>query len=310
MTRRAYILAGATATGKSAAAQLLAEQNGLPVISADAMLVYRGMDIGTAKPTAAERARVHYSGLDIVTPAEPFSTGLWLDSVRAALASLPPETTPVICGGTGLYLKALLSGLDAPASDPAARAKYEALFASGGLAALQDELRARAPERYAAIDSSNPRRLTRALEQLDAPAPQAPRLNPAPETRHPGAIILTRPRAELHARIAGRVKAMFAAGLEAEISALRRVYPVWSATASKAIGYAETLELLDGRLGRADAVERIAARTRQLAKRQETWFRHQLDGTWLEVPANESPEATARRLQELWNEHGPAELAF
>ena len=232
--REAYLLAGATASGKSAAAALLAREMGAAILSADSMLVYRGMDVGTAKPSAAERAEFDMGGVDVVTPAEHFSSGAWLRAAAAWLAGIPADRPVVIVGGTGLYFSALLRGLD--------------------------------------------RRWT----------------NPPPE--YP---VLQADRAVLHARIAARLDAMFLDGLAAEVAELRRAYPVWSDTASAAIGYKEFVEGLP-----PDAVrERILVRTRQLAKRQDTWFRHQATALW--SPIGETAEETADRVRRIWSEKGP-----
>ena len=317
----AWILAGATATGKTAAAQYLAEELGCAILSADAMLVYRGMDIGTAKPTPAERGSVPYFGIDLATPAEPFSTGLWLADAARALAAygtgVPPEGIPggtgvppvqppglIVAGGTGLYIKALTDGLGGAEADPEARARWQALYERGGLPALQRALSERDPGVLDALaDPANPRRLIRALEHLDAhgglPAQWRRREAPAPVT------VLRLPREQLHARIARRVETMFAQGLVDEVRALRQTYPVWSPTAAQAIGYAEACALLDGALTRAEATERIVVRTRQLAKRQETWFRHQAQAVWLEINDNDPPEHVARRVLDSWRLHGP-----
>lgn len=232
--REAYLLAGATASGKSAAAALLAREMGAAVLSADSMLVYRGMDVGTAKPSAAERAEFSMGGVDVVTPADHFSSGAWLRAAADWLAALPATRPLVIVGGTGLYFSALLRGLD--------------------------------------------RKWT----------------NPPPE--YP---VLQVPRAVLHARIAQRLDGMFLDGLAAEVAALRRAYPVWSDTASAAIGYKE---FIDG-LPPAAVREKILVRTRQLAKRQDTWFRHQ--ATPLYVPIGATAEETAANVRRVWRTHGP-----
>lgn len=302
---QAFILAGATATGKTAVAQLLAEELGCAVLSADAMLVYRGMDIGTAKPTPAERGNVPYFGLDIVTPAEPFSTGRWLADAARALAAPPPPGGLIVAGGTGLYIKALTDGLDAAPADPAARARWQALFEQGGLPALQRALEERDPAALAGLaDPANPRRLIRALEHLDAHG-TLPRqwrdAKPAPPV-----IALRLPREQLHLRIVRRVETMFRQGLADEVRALRQAYPFWSDTAAHAIGYAETAALLDGALSPREATERIIIRTRQLAKRQETWFRNQTQTVWLDINDNDPPEQTSRRVLECWRQHGPS----
>ncbi len=301
----AWLLAGATATGKTAAAQLLAERLGCAILSADAMLVYRGMDIGTAKPTPAERGRVAYFGIDLVTPAEPFSTGLWLaDAVRARAVAPAPL---IAVGGTGLYLKALTHGLDGEAADPESRARWQALHDREGLSALQRALASRDPAALAALaDPSNPRRLIRALEHLDARGclPDGWRR----DSPRPHVPALRLPRAQLHARIARRIAAMFKAGLVDEVRALRDAYPVWSPTAARAIGYAEALAVLDGALTPAQAAERAAARTRQLAKRQETWLRHQTNTVWIDIDDRDPPEAVAERVLDIWRQYGPTPL--
>ncbi len=302
----AWILAGATATGKTAVAQLLAEQLGCAILSADAMLVYRGMDIGTAKPTPAERGQVPYFGIDLATPAEPFSTGAWLAAARQAL-NTPASGGLIVVGGTGLYIKALTAGFDSAESDPARRAHWQSLYERGGLAALRQALTERAPDALEGLaDAGNPRRLIRALEHLDArgclPESWQRDAPPAP------VLALRLPRAQLHRRIERRVTTMFQGGLADEVRALRHAYPVWSDTARKAIGYAEVCDLLDGALTEKAAFEQIVIRTRQLAKRQETWFRHQTQTVWLDIDENDPPALIARRVLDLWRQHGPAPL--
>ena len=327
----AYILAGATATGKSAVAQVLAEQMGCAILSADAMLVYKGMDIGTAKPSAAERGTVPYHGIDLVTPDEPFSTGRWLEAAAHALRGgelgmrneklgIGGEASLIVTGGTGLYIKALTDGIDGPASDPGARAAWQRVFEQDGLQGLQDALRQKSPEAFASLpDPSNPRRLIRALEHLDASGtlPQHwKHLSPNfrtlelsnSRTSSPPLIVLTMPREQLHRRIQRRVEKMFASGFVEEVRALREAYPVWSTTAAKAIGYEETCTMLDGTLTREQAAARMVIRTRQLAKRQETWFRHQARAVWLDIPEHEPTEDTARRVLQLWRQHGPTPI--
>ncbi len=307
----AWILAGATATGKTAVAQVLAEQLGCAILSADAMLVYRGMDIGTAKPAPAERGSVPYLGIDLVTPAEPFSTGAWLTAARQACNSAgtlsPLSPGLIVAGGTGLYIKALTAGFDGEQADPALRARWQALFERDGLAALQRALAERAPDALDQLaDAANPRRLIRALEHLDArgslPSSWKDDAPPAPT------LALRLPREQLHRRIERRVATMFRQGLVDEVRALRRTYPVWSATALQAIGYAEVCALLDGTLSEKAAFEKTVIRTRQLAKRQETWFRHQTQTVWLDIDDTDPPSLIAQRVLALWRKHGPAPI--
>ena len=304
----AFLLVGATATGKTAVAQLLAERRGCAVVSADAMLVYRGMDTGTAKPSVAERGAVPYLGLDLVDPCAPFSAGDWLRAVAPAFAA--PSPPPIVAGGTGLYVRALLHGLDVPAADPAARRRWQALHDAGGVEGLRRALEERNPGALARLaDPLNPRRLVRALERLDAGAAAVPAAAPPP-SGPPVAVGLRLPRPALRQRIRRRAEAMFDGGLADEVRRLRERFPAWSDTARAAIGYAEAADWIDGRIGRDEAVERTVVRTCRLAKRQETWFRHQLGVAWVDADPGEPPDALAERVATLWEEYGPARIRY
>ncbi|HRU71654.1 MAG TPA: tRNA (adenosine(37)-N6)-dimethylallyltransferase MiaA [Kiritimatiellia bacterium] len=304
-----WFLAGATATGKSAVAQCLAEQTGRAILSADAMLVYRRMDIGTAKPSPAERGDVPYFGVDLASPAETFSTGLWLADARRALHAAPPAGL-IVAGGTGLYLKALTDGLEGSACDPDARARWQARYAAEGIDGLRRALEARSPGALNTLaDPANPRRLIRALEHLDAHG-ALPTHWRHTQRESPPIPALRLPREQLHARIARRVEAMFAAGLIDEVRTLQRDFPIWSETARHAIGYAEVCALLAGELTQAQAADRIAARTRQLAKRQETWLRHQARVIWIDITDDEPPENVARRVAEIWRLYGSSPVVL
>ena len=218
-----------------------------------------------------------------------------------------PACGLIVAGGTGLYIKALTTGFDSEASDPASRARWQTLFDREGLAALQQALAARAPDALASLaDPSNPRRLIRALEHLDTHGSlpqQWKRDTPATPI-----TVLRLPRPQLHARIERRVATMFRQGLVDEVRALRQTCPVWSATALQAIGYAEVCALLDGALSEKAAFEKIVIRTRQLAKRQETWFRHQAQAVWLEIDENDPPAHIAGRVLKTWRQHGPTPI--
>ena len=319
-TATAFILAGATATGKTAVAQILAEQMGCSILSADAMLVYKGMDIGTAKPTVADRGDIPYAGIDLVTPAEPFSTGRWIESAVAVLKDIVPlhqgtagapalakhsPSSLIVVGGTGLYIKALTDGIQSAVAPPAIREKWQQVFDCSGISGLQDAFRQRAPEAFASLpDPANPRRLLRALEQLETNGtlPDQWKTNNASAAT---IIVLSLPREQLHRRIARRVDQMFQTGFVEEVRALRKAYPVWSSTAAKAIGYEEVCALLDNTLTQEAAREKMIIRTRQLAKRQETWFRHQAQAHWLMLTEHDTPQAIAERVEELWRHHGP-----
>ena len=331
---RAGVLVGPTAVGKSAVAQWLAERLGVPILSADSMLVYRGMDIGTAKPTPAERGAVPYFGIDCVDPGTPFSAGAWLSFARRQLAehkgienvkskiencngaghsqsSILNSQFPslIVTGGTGLYVRALLCGLDAPPSDGAARARWAAVFESGGLASLRVAVDANPVARALLSDGdlANPRRLIRALERAEAG--EKPALAPCSEAPGKDAFGqavagLTMPRDRLASRIMSRIDKMFKDGLVEEAVALRDASGGLSSTACGAIGYAEALAVADGLLTRPEAAERIAARTRQLAKRQFTWFRHQLRVDWIEVADDDTPATLGPKVLEIWKRNG------
>ncbi len=226
MRREAYLLAGPTASGKSAIAAELARELGAWILSADSMLVYRGMDIGTAKPSLAEREEFHMGGVDLVTPAEEFSSGKWLAAAAAWAKTVPPDRPMVIVGGTGLYFSALLRGLD---------------------------------------------------RKWELPPPAYP--------------VIAIDRELVRSRIAARLDEMFMAGLEAEKAHLHAEYPVWSQTAALAIGYRP-----------GDDQERIRIRTCQLAKRQDTWFRHQATPIYV--------EPTVAAVRECWRTRGPWQVEF
>ena len=319
-TQTVFMLAGATATGKTATAQLLAEHVGCGILSADAMLVYTGMDIGTAKPTPAERGNVPYAGIDLVTPAEPFSTGQWLKAAAEALhtvghvpasrhpAAAPADPSLIVVGGTGLYIKALTDGIQSTAVAPDIRLRWQTLYEQEGIDGLQAALRKRAPEALGAlVDTSNPRRLLRALEHLEdngALPDQWKKTAPS----NASVVVLSLPREQLHRRIATRVDQMFRAGFLEEVRLLRTLYPTWSATAKKAIGYEEACAILDNALTLDAAREKIIIRTRQLAKRQETWLRHQTQAHWLMLTEQDTPQVIAERVFTLWRNHGPTTI--
>ena len=224
--REAYLLAGPTASGKSAIAATLAREMGAWILSADSMLVYRGMDIGTAKPPREEIAEFHMGGVDIVTPAEEFSSGAWLRAAAVWAQTVPEDVPIVIVGGTGLYFSALLRGLD---------------------------------------------------RKWEKPAPEYP--------------VIRIDREVVRARIAARLDDMLMAGLEEEKRRLHEAHPVWSKTAALAIGYRE-----------GDDLEKIRIRTCQLAKRQDTWFRHQATPIYV--------EPTVEAVRACWREHGPWTVRF
>lgn len=215
------MLAGPTASGKSAIASVLAREMGAKILSADSMLVYKGMDIGTAKPPRSEIEEFDMGGVDIVTPAEEFSSGAWLRAASEWVKRIPLETPIIIVGGTGLYFSALLRGLD---------------------------------------------------RKWVKPPPEYP--------------VIKIERSVVRKRIEDRLDDMFMAGLEEEKRRLKELYPVWSRTASLAIGYRQ-----------GDDKAKIFTRTCQLAKRQDIWFRHQASALYV--------EPTVDSVRECWLARGP-----
>ena len=280
------VVAGATATGKTELAIRLAETiaaGGRPVavISADSRQVFRGLDIGTAKVTAADRARVPHHGLDLVDPDEPFSVADFAAHARGVLADLAATGgVAILAGGTGLYLRAVARGLDTDAlpSDPAVRARLEADLTAGGLAPLVARLTATAPTLATTVDLANPRRVVRALEiaELAGNAPRPPARGYAGKVAWLGLTV----ESAMHVdRIAARARAQFDAGLIDEARALRERFDP-SLPAFSAIGYREAWAVIDGDLGRDAAIELDARRNVSYAKRQRTWFRRDPEIRW------------------------------
>lgn len=316
---KAWILVGPTATGKTATANELARRTGSLLISADSMLVYKGMDIGTAKPTQEELEGIDFRGADLVAPNEPFSTGKWLDAARAAFAEAEQQgRTVIVAGGTGLYISALLKGIDVPGSeDVELRAKLNAEYAVGGIEALWQRL-ASVPEVLDAMpDKENPRRVIRMIEVFMAKGAEGARNFAAQLVEEAAADASMQPAiaglwAEpelLKLRIEKRAREMFTNGLLDEVKTLREQYPNFSSTAGSGIGYQEAQDVLDGKCSVEEAIERTIVRTRQLAKRQRTWFRHQNNVKWVSAP-NTAIEVcrVADKIMEVWNEYGPAEV--
>ena len=310
----AFFLVGCTASGKTAVANEIARRTGALVLSADSMLVYRGMDVGTAKPTPAERAGVDLRGIDLADPDEPFSAGRWLEAARAALREADAAGRDlVVAGGTGLYVAALLHGLDTREADPGLRAELEDLLSRGGVSALLERAEALAPGSTATVDARNPRRVLRLVEILQTGAHPARRAAARAADPQSGILAgLDFPADALNARIERRARAMFDGGLLDEVRALCVRFPAFErSTAGAGIGYAEALAALRGEISVGEAVARTAARTRRLAKKQRTWWRHQARVEWVRGPADETDVARAARdVQALWRKHGKVPLAI
>lgn len=293
-------LAGPTAVGKSAIALLLAEWLGGEIISVDSMQVYRGLDLGTAKSSAAERARVPHHLLDVAELTEFFDAAKFCTLAWTAVTEISSRgRVPIFCGGTGLYFKAFLEGLgEAPPADAQLRAELEAT----PLAELLCELAERDPVTFAKIARQNPRRVIRAVEVIrltGKPFSAQRSAWTAPSRLLPPAarlFVLTRAIADLHRRIHTRVDRMFADGLVTETQGLLACGLAANPSALQAIGYRQVVEQLHGERSLAETIELVKTKTRQYAKRQLTWFRHHTNAVWIEIAPEESPADTALRV--------------
>ena len=292
-------LAGPTAVGKSAVALALAELLGGEIISVDSMQVYRGLDLGTAKPTAVERARVPHHLVDVVELTEAFDAAQFVRRAEVAVKDVQDRgRVPIFCGGTGLYFKAWFAGLgEAPPSDARVRAELEA----APLADLLNELERRDPVTYARIDRQNPRRVVRAVEVIRLTgqpfSSQRASWTPDPRPQTPDPIFcLTREPADLRARIEARVDAMFAAGLVAETQGLLTRGLAEHRHALQALGYRQVVEHLHGARGLAETVALVKTKTWQFARRQGTWFRSQLPVEWVPLAVDADAGAVASQL--------------
>lgn len=279
---------GPTASGKSAVADLVAEALGSEVVSADAMQVYRGMDIGTAKTPVSER-RVPLLLVDVADPTEPYSAALYQRDSRREIDRLRAEgRVPVLCGGTGLYVRAALDEMEFPRGevDGAARQRYQDLAGKLGPEGVHALLAERDPESAALIHPHNVRRVVRALEMLDEGVSYARQSAgfSKPREHYPSLqFALTMDRARLYARIDARVDAMMRAGLLDEVRGLMDAGAADALTSRQAIGYKELIDALEGRCTIGEAVDLIKLRSRRYAKRQLSWFRRDPRITWLDM---------------------------
>ncbi|HEY2328210.1 MAG TPA: tRNA (adenosine(37)-N6)-dimethylallyltransferase MiaA [Verrucomicrobiae bacterium] len=313
-------LAGPTAVGKSTIALALAEKIGGEIITVDSMQAYRGLDIGTAKPTAEERRRVSHHLLDVCNLNEAFDAAQFVQLAQTAVAEIQSRgRTPIFCGGTGLYFKAFLEGVgEAPPGDAKLRAELEA----APLEKLLEELHERDLVAFEKIDRQNPRRVVRALEVIrltekkfsdqrswwgkTSGEPKFCSVGPVarPDRRTAPTLhqsqspffCFTRPAENLHRRINIRVDEMFSSGLVDETRELLKCGLAENKFAMQAIGYRQVVEHLRGERGLAETVELVKIKTRQFAKRQLTWFRRHGNCEWIELPPDEAAAATLTKL--------------
>ena len=287
-----FIIAGPTAVGKSELATAVSERCSGEIIGADAFQVYEGLDVLTAKPGPELRARVPHHLVGEVPLTQRFDVAQFAALAQRRIAEVRARgRLPILCGGTGLYVRALTRGLaELPGADAALRATLEAR----PLPDLQKELARLDPDATAQIDLRNPRRVIRALEVCLLTGRPFSSFREQWQTPPDGArgVLLVRDRAELHQRIAQRTEAMFAAGVEDEVRAVGEVGP----TAAQAIGLREIHALLAGEITRSACMEAITLATRQYAKRQLTWFRREQTLSALNLDEATDPVAAILRI--------------
>jgi len=278
--RVAYCLLGPTASGKSRLALELGAQFPIEIVSLDSAQVYRGLDIGTAKPSHQERARVPHHLIDLLDPDERYSVAQYrADAIRAIEEILRRQKIPLLVGGTMLYYRALVVGLDAlPAADPQIRREIDEDAARRGWPALHDELANTDPEAATRISPNDAQRIQRALEVWRITGRPISALQSGPRHALPFELIgfarVPQDRGELHRRIAERLDRMLESGLIEEVKSLRARYALTPELPSmRSVGYRQVWGYLEGDYGKAEMRERAIAATRQLAKRQLTWLR-------------------------------------
>ncbi len=314
LLRLCWFLAGPTACGKTALSLSLAERLNAEIIALDSMTIYRGMDIGTAKPSSAEQARVRHHLIDIRDPHEEFSLAEYISIAEGACREIiSRDKTPLFVGGTGLYLRGLLRGVfQGPEADWALRNELEERGRKQGTHVLHDELQRIDPVTSARLHPNDIRRVIRAIEvfqltgqPLSTQQEQRPR---PPSERSQNVYWLSPPRNWLYARIDARVEQMFADGLLEEVQRLRGAVHPLSHTARQALGYKEILDWLEQHepdrhtvanvslVQRTELIKLIQTRTRQFAKRQHTWFRNLEECLPIKIEGVESANALAGHL--------------
>lgn len=294
------VIAGPTGSGKTDVSIELAQRLHAPIISTDSRQVFRGLDIGTAQPSADQlRAAKHFFIADRDVTDE-YNAGRFAEEASGVLQRLFAEYEFVIAvGGSGLYIDALCKGLDSfPPADPAVRAALECRLRTFGLGALTEELKVLDPDYYDVVDRNNPARVLRALEVCLTSGKPYSLQRSGTVKEHPFGIIkigIDVPRSELYERINRRVEAMMEAGLEKEA---RAFYPVRNLNALQTVGYKELFEYFDGNMTLPQAVELIKRNTRRYAKRQMTWFRRDSSIAWFERKDIDSMENFCKKFAE------------
>lgn len=298
-----WAVVGATGTGKTGLSLDLADAlarrgRAAEIVNADAMQLYRGMDIGTAKLPAAERRGIAHHLFDVLEVTQDAAVAAYQTAAREAISDIVARgADAILVGGSGLYVSAVLFDFRFPPRDEAVRARLEEELAARGVGVLFERLRSVAPGTAANVDPRNARRVVRALEVYElgeagheATLPEEPRLW-YPDTRIVGVEV---PRDELVVRLDDRVQGMWQSGLLDEVAALRAEGLADGVTARRAIGYAQALAQLAGELGESEAIAQTQALTRRYARRQVSWFRRYPDVTWVRPPVDADALADGR----------------
>lgn len=303
------IIAGPTGVGKTATAVALARRMAIEVVSADSRQVYHGMDVATGKPSAEERRAVPHHLIDVVEPDDRYHAARFRRDATEALAAIRARgRLPVVVGGTGLYIRALLRGLDpAPPADPEFRRELDAVAATHGRAALHQRLSEQAPEVARRLHPNDHVRVVRALELVRAGSPAG-----AARVRWQDAggefralyVGLTADRSTLARRVRERARAMAAAGLADEVRRLLADGHDPALPAMRGIGYREFVGVVRGRLGEAEAVRAMERATAEYARRQLTWFRQEPHVRWIDVDQAGGPDGAARMIEAMAKEEG------
>jgi tRNA dimethylallyltransferase len=284
------VICGATATGKSDLAVTLAHEIDAEIINADSMQLYKGMDIGTAKITVEERKGIAHHLMDMLNVTQDANVAWYQENARAAIAEIQGRGKNVIVvGGTGLYIKAILDELNFPDTDPVVRAELELEFATKGIAPLFERLEKLDPAAALAIDKANSRRVIRALEVIEITGkPFTANLPREESSRYPLAkqFGLVMDRDTLSERISIRVDRMWEKGLVQEAQSLMQAGIMKGTTAQRALGYAQVIAQIEGKVSEEEAQEETKRATRQYARRQETWFSRDDRITWISPVQN------------------------